>query len=92
MTRRQLLRSLDSAELTEWTAYWNLEPWGEEKADYRTGLLASVMCNLWKSKKGKTYKPEDFMPKTKRRRNWMTNPKQIWAYLCSALGKPDKKD
>lgn len=25
MTVRQLLRSLDSAELTEWLAYWQLE-------------------------------------------------------------------
>jgi hypothetical protein len=38
----QLLSEITSRELTEWMAYATLEPFGEQRADLRTGLLATV--------------------------------------------------
>ena len=39
----------------------------QEWEDYRAGVVACTIVNMLKTKGGKTYKPEDFMP-TKRRK------------------------
>lgn len=58
-----MLSEMTSEQLSEWMAYYTLEPWGEERADLRMGILASVDANIHKStKRKKPYKPEDFMP------------------------------
>lgn len=45
-------------------AYAQVEPFGEPAAFWRSGMLASVLANVNRTKKGKkAYKPEDFMPK-----------------------------
>ena len=62
MTVAELLARIDSAELTEWMAYSQIEPFGEERADLRAGIVASTTANVW-SGKGKSFKPSDFMPK-----------------------------
>lgn len=43
-------------------AYFKLEPFGEERADLRTGILASLVANIASKKGGKKYMPKDFMP------------------------------
>lgn len=43
----------------------------EKKSDYRAGIIASTIANV-NTPKGKTYNPEDFMPKEKE------NKKQSW--------------
>lgn len=65
MTVRELLGRVDSRELTEWVAFHNLHPWGEERADLRAGIVASTVANCH-STKG-TFKPSDFMPRLDRR-------------------------
>jgi len=67
MTVRELLTRADSAELTEWMAYATIEPFGEERADYRAGLICSTLVNLQRTKGSKKYEPEDFMMFTRRR-------------------------
>lgn len=62
MTVRQLLASIDSAELTEWIAFGALEPWGETRADLRAGIIASAAANHGFAKLDKPYQPSDFMP------------------------------
>lgn len=54
---------ISSREFTEWIAYYGLEPWGEEPADARHGILASLIANSNRdaSKHTQPYKPEDFM-------------------------------
>ena len=58
-----MMERINSRELTEWIAYWQIEPWGEERADYRSGMIASVIANVNRGKGGRRYKPQDFMPK-----------------------------
>ena len=44
-------------------AYYRIDPFGEERADLRAGMLASVLVNL-KKRKGETpAQPKDFMLK-----------------------------
>jgi hypothetical protein len=67
----QLLSEISSEELSEWMAYYQLEPFGDERADWRSGMMAATMANLQRSKNRAPYKPEDFMPQYDR-------PEQEW--------------
>ncbi len=49
--------------LYEWIAYAEIEPFGEERADLRAGIVASTMANINRQKGKPAYKPQDFMPK-----------------------------
>jgi hypothetical protein len=61
-TVAELLERLDSYELTEWMAYEALEPFGEERADMRAGIIASTIANVNRGKGQKPFSPTDFMP------------------------------
>lgn len=63
MTVGELLDRMDSAELTEWMAYNQLEPLPDPW--YQTGLTTSMMVNLWSKTRSR---PEDFIPAPRRRR------------------------
>jgi len=56
---------MSSRLLSEWMAYSAVEPWGEERADLRMGILASVIANTQRDpkKRREPWRPEDFMPK-----------------------------
>jgi hypothetical protein len=59
-----LLDELSSAALAEWLAYFQLEPWGEERADLRAGIVASTVANVNRpAKRKKAFEPKDFMPR-----------------------------
>lgn len=60
----ELLRRMSSRELSEWMAFFRLEPWGAEIEDWRFGMLASVIANANRDpkKRRKPYEPQDFMP------------------------------
>lgn len=65
MTVRELLARIDSRELSEWMAYYQLEPWGTETEDLRTGLVTSAIYNVNRDpkKNRRPFSPEDFVPK-----------------------------
>ncbi|MCL5995491.1 MAG: DUF4035 domain-containing protein [Chloroflexi bacterium] len=56
---------MSSREFSEWMAYYNLEPFGEERADLRMAMLASLIANVNRDprKHSKPFEPKDFMPK-----------------------------
>jgi hypothetical protein len=68
MTVRELLARIDGRELSEWMAYFNMEPWGTEVEDWRAGMVASVIANVNRDpkKRNKPYEAEDFIPKRAR--------------------------
>lgn len=51
---RQLLAEIDSAELTEWMAYYRLEPFGGQRGDFQAALVAQTVaaCHGGKRKLG----------------------------------------
>lgn len=53
---------MGSGELTEWRAFYGLHPFGEDRADLRMGILASLTANINRDKKRKAFAPQDFMP------------------------------
>ncbi len=60
MTVAELLARISSAELTEWEEFNRLEPFGEERADLRSAIVAATVA-AGAGVKGA--KPADFMPK-----------------------------
>lgn len=59
MTVKELLDRIDSSELTEWIAFYDLEPFGDERADIRSAIVASTTANVW----GAKTKLSDFIPR-----------------------------
>lgn len=60
-TVRELLERLDAREFLQWLAYHQIDPWDEERADWRAGMVAAVIANT-NGGRGK-FRPSDFMPK-----------------------------
>jgi len=52
-------------EFLNWIAYFELEPFGEERADLRSGVIAATIANVYRDpkKQKKAFEPADFMPK-----------------------------
>ena len=57
---RELGERMDSYEFREWMEYADLEPFGEQVADWRSGVIASTVANCHRTT-GAAYKPQDFM-------------------------------
>jgi hypothetical protein len=66
--------------LNEWEAYHQIDPWGEERADLRNGVLASTMVNIapFRKRSAPTAKPTDFMP-------FYVKVKQTWQQMQGLL-------
>jgi hypothetical protein len=62
MTVAEAQERVTAREFAEWQAYYSLDPFGEARADYRMGILAAVMSNLWLDKGETPTRPEDFLP------------------------------
>ncbi len=63
MTVAELGERMSSAEFGEWMAYYQIEPFGEERADIRQALTTSAVHNSIQAqtKHPKWTKPEDFL-------------------------------
>lgn len=64
MTVAELLNRISSRELSEWMAYAEVEPFGEERADLRSGIIASTVANTARDpkKRKQPYTADEFMP------------------------------
>lgn len=60
-----LLARLSSRQISEWMAYYTLDPFGEERADLRMGMLMALIANVNRDpqKRKEAYTAEEFMPK-----------------------------
>lgn len=58
-----MLESIPLELFYRWMEYAAQEPFGEERADLRSAIVACVMANSWRGKSGRRFRPEDFMPK-----------------------------
>ncbi|MBX9885875.1 MAG: DUF4035 domain-containing protein [Novosphingobium sp.] len=54
---------MTAAEFADWMAYERLEPWGETRADFRAGMIASTVFNAFRGKAAEPKTPVDFMHK-----------------------------
>ena len=61
-TERALFDMMSLRDINDWIIYYGLEPWGEERADLRAGIISHVVANCNRGKGTKSFKPSDFMP------------------------------
>lgn len=57
-----MLRRLSGRELTEWQAYYRLDPWGGGRDDANAAMIASCVVNMLRAR-GPAVSPADLMPK-----------------------------
>lgn len=62
MTVSEMLSRMSSSEFSEWMAYAQIEPFGEERQDVRQAIIACTVANSV-PRKGRPYTVNDFMPK-----------------------------
>ena len=62
MSVREAMHRINQREFAEWQLYANEEPFGEERADLRAGIIASVIANANRGKNMKPFEAQDFMP------------------------------
>lgn len=59
-----MLKSMTMKQLEEWAEYSSIEPFGEERADLRAGIVASAVLNANRSKStDKVWSAQDFLMK-----------------------------
>ena len=53
---------MSAAEFRAWMAYYEIEPFGEERADLRAGILAATLVNINRRKGRKAVTAHELMP------------------------------
>lgn len=61
MTVEELLTRMSSHELSEWMAFYTLEPFDEFRRDWRAAIIACTVANAHRGKKTRPYKVKDFL-------------------------------
>lgn len=61
MTVRELLERIESRELSEWQAYYQVEPFGQEREDIGHAITAATVANVFGGGK-RTFGIADFLP------------------------------
>jgi len=94
-TVEELDASLSIDELHQWVAYTSLEPWGDERADWRMAHSNAVMASMWSSSKKKP-QPKDFLLQfNKKTKPEVDKGKDLnkWnALLLQAMFRPKAKE
>jgi hypothetical protein len=58
-----MLEGLTSRQVAEWQAFSAVEPFGEDRADYRVAYALAVIVSLLKGKDGPPVSVADFFPR-----------------------------
>jgi hypothetical protein len=87
-----MLRRMSSQELTEWMAFYSLEPFGREIEMYGHAITASTIANVNRDKNSKPFKPGDFVPKFQLGEQGVNEQLQIAEMFTAALGGSDLRE
>jgi hypothetical protein len=79
MTVGELCRRMSASEFHEWNEFDKFHPFGDERADDRMGVLASVMANIYRPKNRAAFKPRDFALKYEDEKPRVLTPEQSLA-------------
>lgn len=82
---RDCQRHISSHEFAEWMAYNSLEPFGDDLIDLQFAQLESLMANIY-AKKGRRFKPVDFLLREKQEPKQELTPSQIYQNFKANLG------
>ena len=82
MPVRELQEVLTVDDFNELCVYYNMEPWGSELHELCAGVIAATVANCAPHKrKSKTFKPLDFMPLQRLKKQVKQSVKEMQARL-----------
>jgi hypothetical protein len=64
--------------------FYTIDPFGDQRADLRAGIVAATMSNRWRGKNENPQQPSDFMPFKEQREQ---TPEEIQRTLRDILGQ-----
>lgn len=74
---RQLKDSMDAREFGTWMAYYGVQPWGEQRGDLRSAIVAATIANSNPYRKGRNARVDEFMPFADTRARRMTDEEMM---------------
>ena len=85
MTRAELMARVSSAEITEWMAFSQIEPFGSDTQYIGPAITTAMLYNVNRGK-GKAAKPADFMPTFERKAQGVSEMIQVAQIMTAAAG------
>ena len=58
-----MLSEMTSRQLTEWAAYYAVDPWGDERQDYRVAHALAVIVGMFRGEDTGPISVSDFIPR-----------------------------
>jgi len=93
MTVAELLSRISSAELTEWMAFYTLEPFGFERDMTGHAITSSTIYNVNRGSKDKALDVEDFMPRFQKIKEQTTEDQvNVASMITKAFGGKDLRE
>lgn len=79
-----MLAAMRPSQLGEWLALYAVDPWGEQRADLRAGIVASTLANVHRDarQRPEPFSPQEFMPYVERPKSAMVQ--KFKAFLKNA--------
>lgn len=87
----ELLSRISSRELSEWMAYFEIEPFGADAYYLGHAIVAKTVADSNRKKGSKPYKVEDFMPKFEKPKS-VDQAIQFAQMMTLAMGGEDMRD
>jgi len=86
-----MLACMTAKELRDWEAYYQVEPFGDQRADLRNGILCSLTDACHRTK-GQPRPPSAYMPfvKASEKRQSIKDQKAIFARAQAAWNRKGK--
>jgi anthranilate phosphoribosyltransferase len=92
MPREEMLARMSSAELTEWMAFAQLEPFGSEADLIGHAITASTVANRHRNKGEKAHEIKEFIPTFRKKKQSIDEMMQIAEMMTIGLGGKDLKE
>ena len=80
---RELEDRLGADELLEWMAFFELEPWGEERLEIMLAQICSLLANQWRGKGQRAARPQEFLPDYGGLRKRQRKPQSVSEMIAS---------
>jgi len=85
-----MLAEIPRALFLEWVAYHELEPWGQDRADARAAIVASVTYNVNRGRGSRSRGPKDFVAYTPPRRRMGKQKVELFKKMLRDAGADAK--
>lgn len=60
-TVHEIETTMSAREFFDWMDFYSVEPFGDQRADIRSGVVAATIANVYRGKGKKPFGPSDFM-------------------------------